>query len=416
MPIENSRYRTIARHSREHDGIYSQIARGPRAHTRSPHQACSLERTHAVRAHTHTHNRDRREEGGGTCTLKHTHAQIQYHPDKTAGDPQLEEKFKEISAAYAVLSDANKRRQYDLLGDAAADIEAIDMEQMNLGTTLVAALFSSLGAPIPTAIPQRTLDLAADGGARQQGQRITWDTEVSGRLSTHGVQFYFGELSAEEARKGVRVLANSPAGSKFKLLCFDPQGKLIQMQESASETYGRAGTTAIMHLCPFANMHVDPPNNNFKLAMKHEDTPPVFRRLDTLSWSSLSQAREGEVLFAVQGDNFFRDVKYSITWSLLDENLKERIVANEALLQDKQSALSTMEQEYWEAKRRYEQICEQVEAETHAVESTILQRESLYAQMAGDGVRVRGVAAAISQLEDARQRAHAKRESSNSSS
>ena len=42
------------------------------------------------------------------------------------------------------------------------------MEQMTFGTTLVAALFSKLGAPIPTAIPQRTLDLAASFEARQQ--------------------------------------------------------------------------------------------------------------------------------------------------------------------------------------------------------------------------------------------------------
>ena len=124
--------------------------------------------------------------GAGDAQIKSAYRKlaVQYHPDKTAGDAELEEKFKEISAAYTVLSDASKRRQYDLLGDAAVDIEAIDMEQMNLGTTLVAALFSSLGAPIPTAIPQRTLDLAASGEARQQGERIVWDTEVEGRLST----------------------------------------------------------------------------------------------------------------------------------------------------------------------------------------------------------------------------------------
>ena len=94
-------------------------------------------------------------------------------------------------------------------------MEAMDMEQMNLGTTLVAALFSSLGAPIPTAVPQRTLDQAAN--ARAHGQRINWDTEMPGKISTHGAQFYFGELSAEEARQGVRVLVNSSSGSKFKV-------------------------------------------------------------------------------------------------------------------------------------------------------------------------------------------------------
>ena len=37
----------------------------------------------------------------------------QYHPDSNPGDAAAEERFKEISAAYAVLSDTEKRHQYD---------------------------------------------------------------------------------------------------------------------------------------------------------------------------------------------------------------------------------------------------------------------------------------------------------------
>jgi hypothetical protein len=80
--------------------------------------------------------------GAGDAQIKNAYRKlaIQYHPDKTSGDPELEEKFKEISAgnhfskvlivtihskytraltfenlwisaAYTVLSDPNKRRQ-----------------------------------------------------------------------------------------------------------------------------------------------------------------------------------------------------------------------------------------------------------------------------------------------------------------
>jgi molecular chaperone DnaJ len=36
-----------------------------------------------------------------------------YHPDRNPGDKQSEERFKEISAAYDILGDADKRKQYD---------------------------------------------------------------------------------------------------------------------------------------------------------------------------------------------------------------------------------------------------------------------------------------------------------------
>lgn len=41
---------------------------------------------------------------------------MKYHPDHTKGDKAAEEKFKKISEAYAVLSDKEKRKEYDTFG------------------------------------------------------------------------------------------------------------------------------------------------------------------------------------------------------------------------------------------------------------------------------------------------------------
>jgi curved DNA-binding protein len=41
---------------------------------------------------------------------------MKYHPDRNKGDKEAEAKFKKISEAYAVLSDSEKRKQYDTFG------------------------------------------------------------------------------------------------------------------------------------------------------------------------------------------------------------------------------------------------------------------------------------------------------------
>lgn len=43
---------------------------------------------------------------------------MKYHPDRNKGDKKAEDKFKELSEAYAVLSDKEKRKQYDTVGSA----------------------------------------------------------------------------------------------------------------------------------------------------------------------------------------------------------------------------------------------------------------------------------------------------------
>ena len=59
--------------------------------------------------------------GASESEIKSAYRKVakKYHPDANPGDKEAEAKFKEAAEAYAVLSDADKRRQYDQFGHAA---------------------------------------------------------------------------------------------------------------------------------------------------------------------------------------------------------------------------------------------------------------------------------------------------------
>src|SRR5437868_15252867 len=60
------------------------------------------------------------KKGASAGEIKQAYRKLaaQYHPDRNPGDASAEEKFKEVQNAYDVLSDAEKRKQYDSFGSA----------------------------------------------------------------------------------------------------------------------------------------------------------------------------------------------------------------------------------------------------------------------------------------------------------
>lgn len=105
------------------------------------------------------------------------------HPDVNKDDPQAEEKFKEVAEAYAVLSDAQRRAQYDQFGHAGPQGQGFDFSNFDFRD------FDDFGFG-------GIFDMFFGGGggrrARrhgpQQGRDLRLDLEVSFHEAAFGVE------------------------------------------------------------------------------------------------------------------------------------------------------------------------------------------------------------------------------------
>ncbi len=74
-----------------------------------------------------------REASDGDLKKAYRQLALQYHPDRNPGDKKAEERFKEVNEAYSVLSDPDKRTQYDRFGTVGTP-GGFDASDLGFGT------------------------------------------------------------------------------------------------------------------------------------------------------------------------------------------------------------------------------------------------------------------------------------------
>ncbi|KAL2558993.1 Chaperone protein dnaJ 15 [Forsythia ovata] len=291
---------------------------------------------------------------------------LKYHPDKNASNPEASELFKEVAYSYSILSDPEKRRQYDNSGFEALDAEGVDMEidLSNLGTvnTMFAALFSKLGVPIKTTISANVLEEALNGTATVKPLPI--GTSITGK---------------NKLRQGLVVRVISAGQSKFKLLYFEQDtngGYGLALQEDSEKT-GKV-TSAGMYFLHFQVYRMDSTIN--ALAMAKDSEAAFFKRLEGLQPCEVSELKAGTHIFGVYGDNFFKPATYTIealsTRSY--EETTEKLKDIEAEILRKRNELRQFETEYRKALARFQEVTNRYSQEKQSVDELLKQRDTIH--------------------------------------
>jgi len=150
---------------------------------------------------------------------------MRFHPDRNKGDKKAEEKFKEISEAYAVLSDKEKRKQYDTFGSAGFQ-QRYSQEDIFRGFDF-SNLFKEFGfgggfeglfgqkSRRPGEGAYRTYTFNRGGQPFEYGDPFAYHTGA-GRPQQGADQMYELTITLKEAALGAEKQLSFPSGKKME--------------------------------------------------------------------------------------------------------------------------------------------------------------------------------------------------------
>ncbi|KFK44475.1 hypothetical protein AALP_AA1G261200 [Arabis alpina] len=306
---------------------------------------------------------------------------LKYHPDKTSNDPIAADMFKEVTFSYNILSDPEKRRQYDTAGFEAVEAESteleLDLSSLGAVNTVFAALFSKLGVPIKTSVSATILEEALNG--RVSVDPLVLGQAISKKVEKQCAHFYAVTITEEDVHSGLVCRVESSSKSKFKLLYFDQEansGLSLALQEDSKKT-GKI-TSAGMYFLGFPVYRLDHTVNSMAQAKDPESA--FFKKLDGFQQCEVTELKAGTHVFAVYGDNFFKSVSYTIQvlCAATFTQEKEDLRSVEAQILTKRAELAKFETEYREVLVQFTDMTSRYAQEMQSIDELLKQRNEIH--------------------------------------